>query len=196
MTDSLAKLFGSTARVKLLRLFLFNPVHSFSTLQAAQRSHTTLAEARREIQVFYRAGLLRRSKRSRAVRFVLNGEYKYLAALQALLLNAPARGEDILRRLRPAGGIKFLTLAGIFVGNWDGSLDLLVVGDRVSETKLKRRVKRLEAELGKEVQYVLLATAEFSYRLNMSDKLLRDVFDYPHRIVLDRINSGLKNSLI
>lgn len=196
MTDPLAKLFGSAARVKLLRLFLFNPGLSFSAVQAAQRSHVSLTDVRREVQVFYRAGLLRRSKRSRSLRFVLNGEFKYLAALQALLLNAPVRGEDIVRRLRAAGGIKFLALAGIFLGNWEGSIDILVVGDRISEVKLKRRIKRLEAELGKELRYVLLPTAEFTYRLNMSDKLLRDVFDYPHRIVLDRINSGLKNSLI
>jgi hypothetical protein len=196
MTDPLAKLFGSAARVKLLRLFLFNPTLSFSTPQAVQRSHVSLAEARREMQVFYRAGLLRRSKRSRAVRFVLNGDFKYLAALQALLLNAPARGEDIARRLRPAGSIKFLALTGIFLGNWEGSLDLLVVGDRISEVKLRRRIRSLEAELGKEVRYALLPSTEFLYRLNMSDKLLRDVFDYPHRIVLDKVNSGLKNSLI
>ena len=192
MPDPLSKLFDSPARVKLLRLFLFNPRLLFNIPEAARRARVSVQNARKEIALFLRAGLLRRSKRSRARRFVLRDDFKYLTALQSLLLNAPARGEDIVRRLRPAGGIKFVALAGIFVGDWDGQVDLLVVGDSVSEPKLKGRIRRLEAELGKELQYALLSSSDFNYRLNMNDKLLRDVLDYTHRIVLDRINTGLK----
>lgn len=192
MLDPLSKLFDSPARVKLLRLFLFNPRLSFSIDEAASRARVPLEVARKEITLFLRAGLVRRSKRARARRFVLQDNFKYLAAFQNLLLNAPARGEDIVRRLRSAGGIKFVALSGIFVGEWDRTLDLLVVGDRISEIKLKGRIRRLEAELGKELRYALLSSADFTYRLNMNDKLLRDVFDYTHRILLDRLNTALK----
>jgi len=160
--------------------------------QAATRANVPLSETRKEIKLFFRAGLIKRSRRGGARRFTLRDDFKYLKALQNLLLNAPARGEDIVQRLRPAGGIKFVALAGIFVGEWDRNLDLLVVGDRVSERRLKSRIRRLEAELGKELQYALLTSNDFNYRLNMNDKLLRDVLDYTHRIVLDRINTGLK----
>ena len=192
MPDPLSKLFDSPARVKLLRLFLFNPRISFDIPDAARRARVPVPVANKEIALFLRAGLVRRSKRSRARRFVLRDDFKYLAAFQSLLLNAPARGEDIVRRLRSAGGIKFVALSGIFVGEWDRTLDLLVVGDRISERKLKGRIRRLEAELGKELRYALLSSSDFVYRLNMNDKLLRDVFDYTHRILLDRINTGLK----
>ena len=50
----------------------------------------------------------------------------------------------------------------------------------------------LEAEIGKEVRYAWMSTSDFFYRLNMSDRLLRDMFDYPHAIVLDRLDIGLK----
>jgi hypothetical protein len=192
MPDPLSKLFNSAARIKLLRLFLFNPRLSFTIAQAATRAHVSLIETRREIALFFRVGVIKRSRRGGARRFVLRDDFKYLTALQNLLLNAPARGEDIVQRLRPAGGIKFVALSGIFTGDWDRKLDLLVVGDRVSERKLKSRIRRLESELGKELQYALLSSNDFAYRLNMNDKLLRDVLDYTHRIVLDRINTGLK----
>lgn len=192
MTDPLSKLFGSPARVKLLRLFLYNPTRSYTAAEAATRSNTALELARKEIALFSRAGLVRRSRRGTARRFTLNSEFTYLKALQALLLNAPARGEDIVRLLRSAGGVRFVAIAGVFMGEWEATLDLLVVGDRVSERKLKMRIRALEAEIGKELRYALLPSQDFYYRLNMNDKLLRDVLDYPHRIVFDRIGTGLK----
>jgi hypothetical protein len=57
---------------------------------------------------------------------------------------------------------------------------------------LRERIRSLEAEIGKEIRYALLSSENFYYRLNMNDKLVRDVIDYPHSIVLDRLNIGLK----
>jgi hypothetical protein len=50
----------------------------------------------------------------------------------------------------------------------------------------------LESEIGRELRYALLTTQEFFYRLNMNDHLLRDVLDYNHRIMFDRLDIGLK----
>jgi hypothetical protein len=195
MSDSLQKLFGIPARVKLLRLFLFNPKQSFTLEDIAERARIQGKEARRELELFSKIKIIKRARkiaRSPAPRFVLNGEFEYVQALQALLLNAPAQGDTILERIRHVGNLKLLILSGIFVGEWEGSLDLLVVGDRINERKLRERVHRLESEIGKELRYAQLTTQDFFYRLNMNDHLLRDVLDYPHRIVLDRLNIGLK----
>jgi hypothetical protein len=192
MTDGLQKLFGSPARVKLLRLFLFNPRTSFTLADAAHRARVSDADARKEINVFLKANLIARAARGKGVRFVLNNDFEYTAALQNLLLNAPARGEDIVERIRRTGALKLVILSGIFLGEWEGSLDLLVVGDRMKDKKLREQVRKLEAEIGKEIRYTLLATTDFFYRLNLNDKLVRDVLDYPHQIVLDRLDVGLK----
>jgi hypothetical protein len=53
-------------------------------------------------------------------------------------------------------------------------------------------MRRLESEIGRELRYTMLVSEDFLYRLNMNDKLVRDTFDYPHRIVFDRLNIGLK----
>ena len=192
-SDPLCKLFGSAARVKLLRLFLFNPRLSYTVPDAAQRSRVPERTTRREITLFTNAGLVKRARlRSAGARFGLNPDFEYLLALQNLLLNAPARGTDIADRLRASGALKLVILSGIFLGEWDGRLDILVVGDRVKEKKLRAAVRRLEAELGKEVRYSLLTTEQFFYRMGLNDHLVRDVLDYPHKIVLDKLNIGLK----
>lgn len=192
MIDVLQKLFGSSARVKLLRLFLFSPKATFTTADSALRARVTANEARREINLFLSVGVVIRTSRGKVMRYGLNGNFSYVAALQNLLLNAPARGEDIVGRLRGVGSLKLIVLSGIFVGEWDGRIDMFVVGDKVVDRKIRERVRQLEAEIGKEIRFALLASEDFFYRLNMNDKLVRDVFDYPHRIVLDKLNIGLK----
>jgi multisubunit Na+/H+ antiporter MnhG subunit len=192
MIDALQKLFGSGARVKLLRLFLFNPKQSFTIADAAARARVSEAEARAEVALFERIGLIEKGKRGNGIRYVLSGSFEYVAALQNLLLNAPERSKDIYTRVRDAGGIKFLSISGIFLGDWDGRLDLFIVGDRMNERKLKDRIRGLESELGKEIRYARLSTEDFLYRLNMNDKLVRDVLDYPHTIIVDKLNIGLK----
>lgn len=192
-SDPLSKLFGSAARVKLLRLFLFNPRLSFTVPDAALRARVPERTARREINTFASAGLVKRARlRSPGARYGLNPDFEYLSAMQSLLINAPERGADIAERLRSGGPLKLIILSGIFVGEWEGRLDILLVGDRIKEQKLRSAVRRLEAELGKEVRYSLLTQEQFFYRIGLNDHLVRDILDYPHKIVLDRLNIGLK----
>lgn len=194
MTDPLEKLCGSAARVKLLRLFLFNPKLVFTVPQAAARARVPERTARKELALFSSVKLIRRSptRRRSGARYALNTEFEYTEGLQNLLLNAPERAKDIFARIRPAGSIKLIIVAGIFVGDWEGGLDILVAGDRIKDSKLRAKMRMLESELGRELKYAALSSDEFLYRHNMNDKLVRDVMDYPHRIMLDRLQIGLK----
>ncbi len=192
MPDELSKLFGSPARVKLLRLFLFNPRQSFTLPEAAARARVHGVEARKELRLFESIGLIAKSTRGKGVRYTTVSAFPYLEGLKTLLLNAPAREGEIVRLLRGLGTMKLVILSGIFLDDWDGVIDVLIVGDKIKERALREHIKRLEAEIGKELRFAVLATDDFLYRLNMSDKLMRDVLDYPHRIVLDKLNIGIK----
>jgi hypothetical protein len=192
MTDTLVKLFGSSARVKVLRLFLFNPEVPLTIEEVARRARVHKPLARREVNLLYSIGALVRLKRKRTPTYTLNLEFVYLAALKNLILNAPVRGRQIAEELENTGAIKLIVISGVFMGVGESSLDLFIVGDRVNDQKLHKRLQSLEAEIGKELRYSLLSSEEFFYRLNMSDRLIRDVFDYPHRVVYDRLDIGLK----
>ena len=192
MSDPLAKLFSSSTRVKLLRLFLFNPSLSFTVAEAARRARIPEREARKEMTLFASIQLIEKARRGgKSARFVLRGDFAYLAALQGLLLNASVTGGDLYERLRHAGVVKLLMLSGIFLGEWERRLDILIVADKVKERLLKERIRRLESEIGRELRFAVLSTDDFFYRLSMNDHLLRDVIDYPHAIIYDRLNIGL-----
>ena len=192
MPDILSKLFGSAARVKLLRLFLFNPKAAFTVAEAAIHAQVKDKECRHECAMFEHIKLIKRSTRGGVVHFTLNTDFKYAATLQNLVLNAPELGAELYDRVRRTGTIKLIVVCGVFVGEWDAPLDVLVVGDRVRERALQGCIRKIEAEVGKEIRYTLLASENFLYRLNINDHLVKDVFDYPHRILHDRFNIGLK----
>lgn len=194
MADPLQKLFGSDARIKLLRLFLFNPKAIYTVPDAAQRSRVPERTARKELALFSSIGLIRRSptRQGSGLRYSLNDGFEYRSVLQNLLLNAPERAKDIFERIRSSGVIKFIVVAGVFMDDWEGRLDVLIVGDRIKEKPLRSSMRHLESEIGRELRYAMLPSDDFLYRLNMNDKLVRDVLDYPHRIMLDRLNIGLK----
>lgn len=194
MTDPLEKLFGSAARIKLLRLFLFNPKTIYTVPDAAQRARVPERTARKELQLFSTVGLIRRTptRRGSGLRYGLSGDFRYLGVLQNLLLNAPERAKDIFERVRSTGTIKLIIVAGVFTEDWEGRLDVLIVGDRIKEKQLRTNMRKLESEIGREIRYAQLSTEDFLYRLNMNDKLVRDILDYSHRIVVDRLGIGLK----
>lgn len=192
MSDPLLKLFGSGARLKLLRLFLFNPRASFSATEVSSRARVTAPEARRELALYDSIGLIKRVARGSNVRYQTSAEFTHLAALQNLLLNAPARGGDIVGRLRGLGSFKLVVLSGVFLNEWDSPIDVLIVGEKLKVRNVQDQLKKLESEIGKELRYTILTGSDFLYRLNMNDKLLRDTFDYAHKVLLDKLNFSLK----
>ncbi|HYF13032.1 MAG TPA: hypothetical protein VD928_01915 [Candidatus Paceibacterota bacterium] len=185
MVDVLPKLFGSSARVKLLRLFLLNPDFTFTIAEAGSRSRVPEKYARKEILLFTRLGLITRTGKN--PHYGLTPDFPNLAELQNLLLSTSLSTEDIVKRLKGTGNIKFALVAGMFIGEWDGRVDLFVVGDQMREDVLSRQIKILESELGREIRYAVLSTQEFFYRLSMNDHLVRDVLDFPHVVVTDRL---------
>jgi hypothetical protein len=82
-------------------------------------------------------------------------------------------------------------VSGVFIQNTDSRVDLLIVGDNLKRTAIDRIVKNMEAEIGKELIFASFETSDFHYRLGMYDKLVRDILDYPHQKLLDKI--GLKS---
>lgn len=186
--ESLGKIFGSPARLKTLRLFLFNQHASLTLLEIAERTKLAKDAARREVVELFSAGLLRKKGSGAVTRYQANPRFEHFAALDTFIRETTnVRKENILRPLKRAGTLQLVALSGFFTGIVEPQIDLLVVGDRLDERALSVAVRSLEAELGREIRYASFAAADFRYRRGVYDRLLRDVFDYPHRVLIDKI---------
>jgi len=198
MVDPLSILFGSQARVKLLRFFLFNPSKEFTFDDISKRARLVRRTARTEINALERAEVIKRkqfyiqkegsAKKTRAQGYALNKEFPNLQSLQTFLFEtAPINGKTVLKHLRKAGALDFVTIAGIFVREFDQRLDLMIALKKYSPAKVETAIRSLESELGVEIRFAAFESEDLKYRVGMYDKLTRDVFDYPHQIILDRI---------
>lgn len=186
--ERLAKLFGSPARLKMLRLFTFNKDSSFTLDEVAERTKLSKETARHEVTELLEAGLLRKKGARAAASYHVNHRFEHLTALNTFIRETTSvRPQKIIATLKRAGTLRLVALSGHFTGILEPQVDLLVVGDNLDERILAHVVHALEAELGREIRYASFATADFRYRLGVYDRLLRDVFDYPHRLLIDKI---------
>src|SRR3990172_3344412 len=241
--DILEKLFGSPARVKLMRLFLSNPEAFFEVGEIARRTRISKAGLRREINLLQSAGLIKRKKvnppshppshkasdghgkatggRRKITNWYLNFDFPYRENLKTLLSSDTLlKKNDIAKEFKSAGKIKLLLVSGLFIGSQparpltpphpssssdggrarnapattsqmcadkDNRIDLLLVGDNLNRRRIEDRIRTIEAEIGQELRYAIFTTPEFLYRLNMYDKLIREILDRPHERLIDTL---------
>lgn len=199
MADPLDILFGSTARVKLLRFFLFNPSKVMLFDEVSKRARLVRRTARTEISALERAGVIKqktlfmevdgKQKKMKAVGYVLNKDFPELQALQTFLFEtAPIDGKNLLAHLRQAGPIDFVGISGVFVRDFEQRLDVLLAMKKFSQAKVEKAIRSLEAEIGLDIRFAAMSSEDLLYRVGMYDKLTRDFFDYPHQVLIDKIN--------
>jgi len=192
--DTLAKLFGGQARVKIMRLFLLNE-NAFTLEEVIRRSRVTKASARREVNALCTMGFVKhktlvhegsRGAKNKVSAWALNPLFQYLSSIRELLIDPKLLlQEDLTGRFKLVGKIKLMVVAGVFIGNDKSRVDILMVGDKLKKNVLVHVIKGLESEIGKELDYVVFDTAEFKYRLDMYDKLVCDIIDLPHAKLID-----------
>jgi hypothetical protein len=198
MADPLSILFGSTARVKLLRFFLFNPSKEFTFDGMCKRARLVRRTARTEISALEKAEVIvkrtiyvaqpGKDKKLKVLGYGLNKNFPELQALQTFLFEtAPIDGKNLLSHLRKAGTIDFLVVAGVFVREFEQQLDVLIAMKKVSQAKVETAIRGLEAEIGIEIRFAIMTSEDLLYRVGMNDKLTRELFDYKHQILVDRI---------
>ncbi|MDZ7726429.1 MAG: hypothetical protein U5L75_02510 [Candidatus Campbellbacteria bacterium] len=203
--DILSQLFGGVARVKVMRLFLFNENKYYTTVDIASKTRLTKTTIRKELRVLEKTGMLKRkeaskkktkgdkktkSKRSskQETEYILNPRFVYADALKRLLsFDDTVARKDIAEKLKKAGKLKFVVMAGIFLGRASDRVDLLVVGDNIRKKDIERTLQMIESDIGREIAYAYFDTEDFYYRLSVKDRLVRDILDYPHERVIEKI---------
>ncbi|KKP56348.1 MAG: hypothetical protein UR50_C0004G0049 [Parcubacteria group bacterium GW2011_GWC1_34_10] len=203
--DILEKLFGSAAKVKLIKLFLLNPETVFDAAEAGERAKVSRAVTRKEILNLEKINFLRQKSYIKEVRrqknrrmqifrkrtngWTLDYKFPYIEAVKTFLSSiSPFNYKEMVKKISRSGKIQLLIVAGIFIKNNDSRVDLLVVGDNLKQNQLDNTVKTIESEVGKEIRYAIFETSEFNYRYSIFDKLARDILDYPHKKIINKLN--------
>lgn len=182
--EILEKILGNEARVKIMRLFLLNKGKGFKSKDIVKRSRVVPDVVRRELNLLSSVGFIK--KRSKiAPEWYFNSSFKYAAEFEDLLVRSDSLNrQKLLGHFKNVGRIKLFVISGVFIKNKDSRVDLLIIGDKLKKNIIENGVRKLEAEIGTEIVYAIFNTKDFIYRLNMYDKLVRDILDYPHEVLL------------
>ena len=192
--EILGKLLGGIPRVKIMRLFLLNADEPFGIDDVIERSRIQRVMARKTVTSLLAMDLIEKKTfiqefedakgkitKKRIQGWMLNAVFPYINELKQLLVEGEFfKHSELAKRFKPAGRVQLLVISGIFIQDSESRLDLLLVGDNLRKSFIQKTISVLESELGKELRYAVFETADFKYRINMYDKLLRDVFEFPH----------------
>src|SRR4051812_31010492 len=108
--EILEKIFGSAGKVKLMRLFLFNPKTAYNLATIADRIQAKPSFARRELKNLEQMGLVRKKtvkkqKRSgKEIVWATNDTFPFIRQLETLLVNTvELLHGDLLKKLSRVG---------------------------------------------------------------------------------------------
>ncbi len=156
--ETLSKLFGSSAKVKIMRLFLANPDTVFNNDETSKRAKVSLVITKKEIKnlkkiklikdkVFYRerevtsSASRRKDGKGKKVTiekkkikgWILNEKFPLIVPLRNLLIKSNRlEKNEIIDRLKGAGLLKLVIVSGTFIQDEDSRVDTLVVGDSLN----------------------------------------------------------------
>jgi len=185
----LEKIFGGSGRIKIMRLFLFNPSLTFTTEDVSERAKLHPAKCRSELAFLASVDLINKKlNSSKKAIWTLNENFSYLNEFQRLLLKTSLiTPQEITKKIAKVCKVKMIVLTGLFTEYWEGGLDIMVVADKFKTNSVDAVMSQIEAEVGREIRYSILDTDDFKYRHGIGDRLVRDVVDYPHKIIFDKL---------
>ena len=205
--ELLGKIFGNAARVKIMRLFLFNEGEPYTLETITKRTHVRKEAVRKELTQLTAMGFVEKkdftekvalkptrakpegsTKKVARKGWMLDTRFELIDPLRDLLIETELiNTADITNRLKLAGKLDLVILSGIFLRDDNRKLDLLIVGDKVKSNVLSRQISVLESEIGRELSYAHFDKEEFKYRMGMYDKLLRDVLENNHKTLVNKM---------
>jgi hypothetical protein len=141
---------------------------------------------------FERIGFLKRIKGKTnnhlSQAFALAKDFPLTVPMRNLLINTSLLGDkEILKRLRVVGKLKLLIVSGVFNNDEESRLDIFFVGDAIRDGAVRKAIRALETEIGREIRYAYFETPDFYYRYDMYDKLIMDILQFPHRKIVNKL---------
>ena len=187
MADIFEMLFGSKSRVRLLRLLLLNSEKEFLFEEILEKTLLKKAEATKEIANLKKMKLvIERTKKSKKV-LVVNIQFPFFIELKSLFSKSDIDAQSkAFQKLSFIGDVKLVLVSGVFLNYAKSKADMILVVNNVNRSKLKAAMSFLEAEVGRDIRFVLMSNEELQYRLNMMDRFLMEFLEHSHQEIINK----------
>ena len=184
-TDPVLFLLTDVALVRVLRWLLTNQSGSLTAKELASHVQQKLPNVKTALKALESAGVVLNRKLKSGKGYYINERSNLIEPLRQLLrYDFDANRRDLAKAFRSIGKPKAVIATGDIVGNRRSEVDLVIVSDNVNERSLEKLLLGLGYKSGFELRYVVLTTKEYYYRLEMNDRLLRNVVDFEHQFLI------------
>ena len=207
--DILEYLFGSRVSARLLKFFFRHPQTAFRVGEVARQIDSNYNTTHSYIKKFEAISLLgvvtpppkaeavpeeepKPKNEEDAKTYMLDSRFPLFEELRILVAKAsPIAEGEVVSKLNEVGKVRLALFSGLFVGKDTIPIDLFIVADDVVTPKFEAFVKELEADVGRPLNYTVMDTNEFTYRFNIYDRFVRNVFKHPHLRLIDSLSLNL-----
>jgi predicted nucleotidyltransferase len=168
----------SKARQRLLAYYFTNPTARHHLRDLAGRLSIDPSNLSKELGRLEREGLFRSEVSGRQKYFQLNRKYPLFDEVRSIVAKTIGAVPVITQSLKKIEGIGEAYLYGSFARNQQDAasdIDVLVIGTPRGEV-LAEAVRKLERQLGREINYTVLAPKEFRSRRARKDAFLESVW--------------------
>lgn len=194
MVSLLSEIIESDAQLAVLAFLLIAPERAFSLKELASRLKFSSDKTSQAVKELSAQNYLKTFSYGGLKFVLLNFRHQQIPLLRSEILKSQKPWQDELaQNLKKLGQLSGIFLSGIFVGQNSLPVDLLLVG-KVNLTKLDQFLKLIQKQFGKEINYSIMSAAEFLDRRDTFDRFIKDIFDYPHVVILDNHNKAKKTS--
>lgn len=184
-SDPIEILFDDESTVRILRYLLVHSHTAFTTKKLSTELKLQTRVITKILKRLLKTGLVKKGKQKSNVIYRLQSDSSLVKPLRELLqFNIDESKKDLKKSFKNAGQVKTLIFSGILTGNDRSQVDVVVVGDKLNVTELRKQLRQLGYKTGYDLRYVQLNSEEYSYRKEMNDRLLRNVLDFEHEIII------------
>lgn len=184
MFQELSKLFDNPLRIKLIKFFALQPEHEFALPTVASQLGGSRDRVREELAALKRLKIVKSTRAPGGVRYLWNHDYPGAFAIQNFIIEATTPSDTtVLKAFKPLSP-HLVVVAGALADETRGLIDLLVVTKRTQDPRIGKAVKKLEAITAVPIRYAVLEIGEYLARREGFDRMMRDIFDFRHRVVI------------
>lgn len=181
-------LFGSRVRARLIRFFAMNPDGEFFVSDIADKTLLPKTDVSREAKKLAKMKFIHERTRQGKNYYVSNTEFPFYMELKTLVSKLNVNAEaSVFRKLKTIGEVKLILISGLFLNYPKSKVDMILVVNNLNRAKLRQAITHLEAEVGKEVRFVLMNSEELQYRLNMLDRFFIEFLEGPYEEVVNKV---------
>jgi predicted nucleotidyltransferase len=168
----------SKARRRLLAYYFTNPTARLHLRDLAQRLSIDASNLSKELHRLEIEGLFRSDVSGRQKYFQLNREYALFDEVRGIVMKTIGAVTLIARSLKKVEGLDAAYLYGSFARDQQDAssdIDVLIIGAPPQEI-LAEAVRKLERQLGREINYTILTPKEFEARRSRKDAFLENLW--------------------